>query len=64
MYKPTWVEELIYLGTFGIFFTFFFIFIRVFPVIAIAEVKSVARSSARRFLGKSVKHKSEKNQSK
>jgi molybdopterin-containing oxidoreductase family membrane subunit len=28
-------------GTFGLFFTLFLLFIRFFPVIAIAEVKSV-----------------------
>ncbi|MGC9354733.1 MAG: NrfD/PsrC family molybdoenzyme membrane anchor subunit, partial [Mariniphaga sp.] len=62
MYKPTIVEVAIYLGTFGLFFTLFFIFIRVFPVIAIAEVKSVARSSARKFLGKPVKKQKPENQ--
>jgi len=38
MYKPTIVEIGLFLGTLGLFFTAFFIFIRVFPVIAIAEV--------------------------
>jgi Ni/Fe-hydrogenase subunit HybB-like protein len=56
MYKPTWVEVAIFLGTFGLFFTLFFLFIRVFPVIAIAEVKSIARSSAKKFIGKSVRN--------
>ncbi len=45
MYKPTLVEVGLYVGTFGIFFTLFLLFIRVFPVIAIAEVKSVLKSS-------------------
>ena len=58
MYSPTWIEVAIYLGTFGLFFTLFFLFIRVFPVIAIAEVKSVARSSALKFIGKPVKKNS------
>jgi Ni/Fe-hydrogenase subunit HybB-like protein len=62
MYKPTWVEVAIYLGTFGLFFTLFFIFIRVFPVIAMAEVKSVARSSARKFISKPAKKQKTKNQ--
>jgi molybdopterin-containing oxidoreductase family membrane subunit len=56
MYKPTWIEVAIFMGTFGLFFTLFFIFIRVFPVIAMAEIKSVARSSARKFLAKPVKN--------
>ncbi len=45
MYKPTIVEVGLYVGTFGLFFTLFLLFIRVFPVIAIAEVKSVLKSS-------------------
>ncbi|MFA8434505.1 MAG: NrfD/PsrC family molybdoenzyme membrane anchor subunit [Marinifilaceae bacterium] len=45
MYKPTLVEVGIFIGTLGIFFTCFLLFIRVFPVIAIAEVKSVLKSS-------------------
>jgi molybdopterin-containing oxidoreductase family membrane subunit len=45
MYKPTIVEIGLFLGTLGFFFTAFFLFIRVFPVIAISEVKSVLKSS-------------------
>ncbi len=41
MYSPTWVEIVTFIGTFGLFFTLFFIFIRVLPGIAVAEVKSV-----------------------
>ena len=41
MYTPTMVEILIFLGTIGMFFTLFFLFIRYVPVIAIAEIKSV-----------------------
>lgn len=43
MYSPTWVEIWTFIGTFGLFFTLFFIFIRVLPGIAVAEVKSVAK---------------------
>ena len=42
-YNPTWVEGLTFFGTFGLFFTLFLLFTRVLPVIAIAEVKSVAK---------------------
>jgi len=45
MYKPSLVEVGLYVGTFGLFFTMFLLFIRVFPVIAMAEVKSVLKSS-------------------
>ncbi|MEX0986604.1 MAG: hypothetical protein WD052_03930, partial [Bacteroidales bacterium] len=49
MYKPTIVEVMIFVGTLGIFFTGFFLFIRFFPVIAIAEVKGIIKSSAEKF---------------
>ncbi|SHI47529.1 quinol:cytochrome c oxidoreductase quinone-binding subunit 1 [Tangfeifania diversioriginum] len=62
MYKPTWVEVAIFLGTFGLFFTLFFLFIRIFPVIALAEVKSVAKSSARKFIRKSSKKSKPENE--
>jgi len=39
MYTPTLVEAGILLGTFGLFFTCFLLFVRVAPVIAIHEVK-------------------------
>ncbi|HKI90631.1 MAG TPA: NrfD/PsrC family molybdoenzyme membrane anchor subunit [Draconibacterium sp.] len=49
MYKPTIIEIGIFVGTLGLFFTLFFIFIRIFPVIALAEVKAVARSYTKKF---------------
>jgi Ni/Fe-hydrogenase subunit HybB-like protein len=57
MYKPTIVEVGLFLGTLGLFFTAFFLFIRVFPVIAIAEVKSVLKSS-----GEKIPPKAEENE--
>ncbi len=45
MYKPTLVEVGLYVGTIGLFFTLFLLFVRVFPVIAISEVKSVLKTS-------------------
>lgn len=41
MYVPTWVEVAEFIGTFGLFFTLFFLFVRFLPVIAIGEVKGV-----------------------
>jgi molybdopterin-containing oxidoreductase family membrane subunit len=38
-YSPTLIDIATYLGTFGLFFTFFLLFIRWIPMIAIAEVK-------------------------
>lgn len=52
MYSPTIVEVGIFIGTLGLFFTCFLLFIRVFPVIAIAEVKTVMKSSGEKFTNK------------
>ena len=40
-YMPTWVDVCTYLGTFGLFFTMFLLFLRYVPMIAVAEVKAV-----------------------
>ena len=40
-FKPTWVDICTYLGTFGLFFTCFLLFMRFLPMIAISEVKGV-----------------------
>ncbi|HEX3444019.1 MAG TPA: NrfD/PsrC family molybdoenzyme membrane anchor subunit [Chthoniobacterales bacterium] len=40
MYYPTWVDVMTFAGTFGIFTTFFLLFIRFFPMIAMSEVKT------------------------
>ena len=40
-YKPTWVDVCTYLGTFGLFFAMFLLFIRFLPLIATSEVKGV-----------------------
>jgi len=44
-YHPTIWEMGFYIGTFGLFFTCFFLFSKYFPVIAIAEIKSIAKTS-------------------
>lgn len=40
-YTPTWIEVATLVGSFGLFFTLFFLFVRVFPAVAFAEIKSV-----------------------
>jgi molybdopterin-containing oxidoreductase family membrane subunit len=40
-YRPTYVDICTYIGTFGLFFTCFLLFIRFLPMIAISEVKGV-----------------------
>ena len=42
-YSPTWVEVGIYLGTLGLFATGVLLFFRYIPMIAISEIKSVAK---------------------
>jgi Ni/Fe-hydrogenase subunit HybB-like protein len=49
-YVPSWVEIGIFIGTIGLFFTLFLIFSRVAPVIAIAEVKSILKTSGDQYL--------------
>jgi Ni/Fe-hydrogenase subunit HybB-like protein len=46
MYRPTIVEVGTLVGSFGLFFTCFLLFIRVLPMIAMWEVKAVAGHSA------------------
>ena len=44
-YHPTIWEIGFYLGTFGLFFTCFFLFSKYFPVIAISEIKAIVKTS-------------------
>jgi len=55
-YVPTWVEIGIYLGTFGLFFTLYLLFVRVAPVVAIAEVKSILKTSGDQYVGPNATH--------
>jgi molybdopterin-containing oxidoreductase family membrane subunit len=45
MYRPTFVEVAIFIGSFGLFFTLFLIFTRVLPMIAASEVKGVLKNA-------------------
>jgi molybdopterin-containing oxidoreductase family membrane subunit len=40
MFYPTWVDVMTFVGTFGVFFTLYLLFMRFLPVIAIAEVRA------------------------
>ncbi|MBS9522635.1 polysulfide reductase NrfD [Litoribacter ruber] len=46
MFYPTLADVGVYLFTFGLFFTLFLLFAKFFPVINMAEVKSVLKSSS------------------
>jgi molybdopterin-containing oxidoreductase family membrane subunit len=44
-YKPTYVDAMILIGSFGFFFTWILLFTKALPVVSIAEVKSVVDDS-------------------
>lgn len=46
MFHPTMYDIGQYLFTFGIFFTFFFLFAKFFPVVNMAEMKSIIKSTS------------------
>ncbi len=48
-YSPTWPEVGFYLGTFGLFFTCYFLFAKYFPVIAVSEIKFVLKTSGENY---------------
>jgi molybdopterin-containing oxidoreductase family membrane subunit len=48
-YTPTIWEIGFYLGTFGLFFTCYFLFSKFFPVIAIAEIKHILKRSGENY---------------
>lgn len=48
-YSPTIFEIGFYLGTFGLFFACYFLFAKYFPVIAIAEIKHVLKTSGENY---------------
>jgi molybdopterin-containing oxidoreductase family membrane subunit len=51
-YTPSIWEVGFYLGTFGLFFTCFFLFAKFFPVIAVAEIKHILKKSGENYKGK------------
>ncbi len=48
-YSPQWPEIGFYLGTFGLFFTCFFLFAKYFPTIAVSEIKFILKTSGENF---------------
>ena len=57
LYSPSWVEIGIYIGTFGLFFTCYLIFVRVAPVVAVAEIKAILKSAGSQYVGENATHK-------
>jgi molybdopterin-containing oxidoreductase family membrane subunit len=58
-YSPSWPEVGFYMGTFGLFFTCYFLFAKYFPVIAVAEIKHVLKTSGESFKDKMTKYETE-----
>jgi molybdopterin-containing oxidoreductase family membrane subunit len=56
MFYPTYVDIGIFVGTLGIFFTLFLLFARTFPVIAMAELKSILKISGEKQKEDFAKH--------
>ncbi len=54
MYSPTYIEVGIFVGTIGLFFTCFLIFSRVFPVIALAELKTIIKKAGNQYKKKGI----------
>ncbi|MBC8322052.1 MAG: hydrogenase, partial [Candidatus Marinimicrobia bacterium] len=52
MYTPSYVEIATLIGSFGLFFTLFMLFIRYMPIISIGEVKNVLQFKGRSGGGK------------
>src|SRR5471030_1826786 len=46
MFYPTWIDLSVFVGSIGVFFTLFLLFLRVLPSIAIAEVKLLLKGSS------------------
>lgn len=46
MFYPTWVDVGIFVGSIGVFFTLFLLFLRFLPGIAVAEVKLLLKSAS------------------
>jgi molybdopterin-containing oxidoreductase family membrane subunit len=58
MFYPSWVDVGIFIGSIGLFFTLFLLFLRVLPAIAMAEVKLLLKSSSDQAKQKLITEKS------
>ncbi len=56
MFYPTWVDVSIFIGSLGLFFTLFLLFLRVLPAIAMAEVKLLLKGSSEQSKLKLIEH--------
>ncbi len=54
MYSPTFIEVGIFVGTIGLFFVLFLTFSRLFPIIALAELKSILKKTGNQYKKKGI----------
>ena len=57
MFYPTWVDVAVFIGSIGLFFTLFLLFLRFLPAIAMAEVKLLLKSSSDQSKQKLIREK-------
>ena len=50
-YSASWVEVGLFIGTLGLFSTFYLLFTRLAPVVAVAEVKSILKQAGDQYAG-------------
>jgi Ni/Fe-hydrogenase subunit HybB-like protein len=55
MFYPTWIDVSVFIGSIGVFFTLFLLFIRVLPSIAMAEVKLLLKEQSEQAKLKQIK---------
>ena len=62
-FRPTWIDILTFVGTFGLFLTLFLLFARFLPMIAMSEVKGVLAHEKHAFapLGKDAREEAPKH---
>jgi molybdopterin-containing oxidoreductase family membrane subunit len=49
MHFPSHIDIAVYIGTIGLFFVFFLLFARFFPVLALNEVKTILKGSGQSY---------------
>ena len=61
MHYPSHIDIGVYIGTIGIFFVFYLLFARFFPVLPIAELKTILKSSGESYKNAPDTHHSDNN---
>lgn len=62
-YSPSWVEVCLFIGTLGLFSTLYLVFMRVAPVVAVAEIKAILKTGGDQYVGPNIKHDNDHKES-